>query len=331
MKQGGCIMQVLAKGKVESVLTRLAENAEVFIPMQRGPQTGFFSWKTFDEDHDDLMLDILNVYLPPKNIVWPASGKLQDSDAEAAVPAQIIFGIRGCDVQGIDYLDDILLTWNDLYKARREKTIIIASACYYPGKGCFCTSTGGEPTEVASADVIIRDAGREGYVWESKTDKGQLVTDRIADFLEEKQVVLPETKPLERTVDFSGAAEKLRNMFDHPIWEKHSDPCQTCGICTFNCPTCYCFDHQVKNWEEEGYEFRCYHSCMYRPETLLASRQNPSESALERFRNRFLHKLGFYPQKYGKPLCTGCGRCTALCPAGYGMFEMMGKIMEADD
>lgn len=323
-------MKVLGKGNIETLLNRLAEQADVFVPMQRGPQTGFFSWKTYDEDHDDLMLDILNVYIPPKNIVVPSTARMNEDNNENC-EARIIFGIRGCDVQGIDLLDEVFLSKgfeNQYYQDRRNKTTIIANACYYPGPSCLCTSLGVNPTSPALADIVIHDVGRDGYVWENKTEKGRLITDTIADLLEEKEAALPEVPRLNRKVDFKGVAARLRDMVDHPLWEKYSEPCQTCAICTYTCPTCYCFDLQVKVWGNEGYDFSCYHSCMYREHSLINSMQNPRAAARERFRKRFLHKLQFFPERYGKPLCTGCGRCMVLCPAGAGIDKVITEVME---
>lgn len=337
------MMKVLSKAKIETVLNKMAKAADVYVPMQRGPLTGFFAWKTFNEDNDDLLLDALNVFQPPKHVVLQQTEK--DNNCKQAgtevsfdkvyqeAEPKIIFGARGCDIKGIDYLDELFLTKDykeSFYKDQRDKTTIVANACYHPGASCFCTSMGGNPTDADSADVIIRDAGKEGYVWESKSDKGQALTAQIADLLEEKEVVLPEALPFTRTVDYEGVAEKLKDMFEHPLWEKHSEPCQTCGICTYSCPTCSCFDIQVKNWGGEGYRFNCYDSCIYRGKSLVAGVNNPREAAQERFRNRFLHKLQFYPEKYGKPLCTGCGRCIVVCPAGVSIAKIITEVKEAD-
>jgi sulfhydrogenase subunit beta (sulfur reductase) len=69
-------MKVLKTGKIEQVLDRLAQQADVYAPMLRGQQSGFFSWRSYDEDYDDLMFDILNVYQPPKDIVLPQTEKM---------------------------------------------------------------------------------------------------------------------------------------------------------------------------------------------------------------------------------------------------------------
>lgn len=332
-------MKVLSKAKIETALNKLAQTADVYVPMQRGPLTGFFSWKTYNEDNDDLLLDALNVFQPPKNIVLPQSGKMNACRQEGSLvnledaAPKIIFGARSCDIRAIDYLDEVFFTnvyEENIYKASRNKTTIIANACYNPAPSCFCTSMGGNPADADSADVIIRDVGKEGYVWESKSEKGQALTAHIVDLLEEKEVVLPEVLQFARKVDYEGVTEKLKDMFEHSLWEKHSEPCQTCGICTYSCPTCYCFDIQVRNWGDEGYRFGCYDTCMYRGYGLNPGGQNHLEAARERFRNRFLHKLQFYPERYGKPLCTGCGRCIVACPAGVSIAKIITEVKDAE-
>ncbi|MGI5880350.1 MAG: 4Fe-4S dicluster domain-containing protein [Syntrophomonadaceae bacterium] len=335
-------MKYFKKGQIEKIVDRLAEKADVFVPMLRGQQSGFFSWKSYDENYDDLIFDLLNVYSPPKNIVLPQTEKMYNFDQqgqevivkpeEIPVEPKVIFGIRSCDVKAIEYLDEVFLTRtfvDEFYKARRDQVTIVANACYNPGTNCFCKSMGVDPLEPEMADVILREV-ENGYVWEPKTEKGDILTKQIEDLLEEKEVELYELNRFVRKVNYDGVAEKLKDLFDHPMWERYSDPCQTCGICTYMCPTCYCFDVQVKNWGEEGYRFRCWDSCMYREYTQMAGGHNPREATTERFRNRFLHKLQFFNERYGTPLCTGCGRCIVACPAGVDIIRMIELIKEAE-
>lgn len=334
-------MKVLKFGKIEQVLDRLAQQAEVYVPMLRGQQTGFYSWNTYDEGYDDLMFDILNVYQSPKHVILPQTEMMYrfrqegqdviiDAEAQEITP-KIIMGIRSCDVRGIEHLDAVFLTKgyvDEFYKARRDKITIIANACYNPGTNCFCASMGVNPTDPEAADIIMREV-EVGYVWDVKTEKGQAVTKQIEDLLEEEEVELFPLKRFLRKVDYEGVAEKLKDMFDDPMWEKYSEPCQTCGICTYLCPTCYCFDIQVKTWGEEGYRFRCWDSCMYREYTQMAGGHNPREAAKGRFRNRFLHKLQFFTERYGQPLCTGCGRCVVVCPGGVNIIKIIDTVKEA--
>jgi len=60
--------------------------------------------------------------------------------------------------------------------------------------------------------------------------------------------------------------------------------------------------------------FRCWDSCMFAEFTLMASGENPRPTPKERVRQRFLHKLLYFPLKFGIYACVGCGRCVRMCP-----------------
>lgn len=331
-------MKVFKRGKLEKVLDKLSESAEVYVPMMRGAQSGFFDYKTYNPEFDELVLEVLNVLRPPKEAVFPQTEKMYSFKQEGQdviidkvyedETMRIVFGIRSCDLKAIEYLDEVFLTrgYEDtFYKKRRENTVFIANACYNPGRHCFCDSMGVNFAEPELADVILREYN-EGYVWEVKTDKGEKVTGLLTDVIEENDVNLSVSKACTLKVDYEGVDKKLKGMFEHHMWERFSEPCQTCGICTYICPTCHCFDIQVKAWGEEGYRFRCWDSCMYREYTQMAGGHNPRETAKERFRNRFLHKLEFFNERYGKPLCTGCGRCVFACPSGVSIVKIIEEI-----
>ncbi len=331
-------MKILKKNQLDTLWERLARNAELYLPTQKGDQSGFFSYKTLKPEKDTLMLDALNVYLSPKNIVLPQTEMMysfthqgQEINLEEVYEdptPRIIFGLRSCDVKSIDRLDTVFFTRgfvDEYYRSRRENTLLILNACYHPGPNCFCEAMGLSPRESESADIILHDAGEEGYIWVANTEKGRELTGNIEDILEEKEISYPQPRPFTREVDYTGVAEKLKDMFSHPIWHPLSDPCINCGICTYVCPNCYCFDIQVKTRGEEGYRYRCWDSCMYGEYTMMAGGHNPRETGMERFRNRFLHKLEFFTERYGEPLCTGCGRCIAVCPTGINIIEIMEK------
>lgn len=335
-------MKVLSKDKLNAALNKLSETNEVFVPMQKGAQSGYYTWKNFAAGQDELMLDALNVYQSPKNAVLPQTEKMYsikgqgmeiniDETFEDNHPT-VIFGARACDVKGILAMDDVFLTRgyeDSFYKARRSANTIIANACYEPGANCFCKAMEVNSLEPAGADVILRDSG-DGYVWEVKSPKGEAVTAAIADLLEEREAKLPEAQPFTQKVDYSGVAEKLKGMFDNPIWDKLAEPCVNCGMCTYVCPSCYCFDIQVKMWGDHGYRFRAWDSCMFEEYSREAGGGNPRGESKERFRQRFLHKLEFFKERYGTPLCTGCGRCIIVCPTGINIVKIIDAVKEAE-
>jgi len=335
-------VKVLSKAKLPAALSKLSVQSEVFVPLQRGSQSGYFTWSSFDDSRDQLMLEALNVYQSPKNVVLPQTEKMYgiksqgvevniDKTFEDAHPT-IIFGARGCDVKGIMAMDEVFLTRgyeDSFYKARRSANTIIANACYTPGANCFCNAMEVDPLDPAGADVIIRDGGTD-FIWEAKTAQGEAVTAVIADLLEEKEMKQPEAKPFTQQVDYSGVAEKLKDMFAHPLWDQMAQPCINCGMCTYVCPSCYCFDIQVKMWGEKGYRFRAWDSCMFEEYSREAGGGNPRGAAKERFRQRFLHKLEFFKERYGTPLCTGCGRCIIVCPTDVNIVRIIAAVKEAE-
>jgi L-lactate utilization protein LutB len=46
-------------------------------------------------------------------------------------------------------------------------------------------------------------------------------------------------------------------------------------------------------------------------------------------RQRFMHKLCYGPKNQGKFLCTGCGRCLAVCPVNIEITDVIMQVKEA--
>lgn len=333
-------MKILPSDKITEALNLLAADAEVFVPLYREDNSGYYKWE--NQPADQLALDTLNTYLSPKDIVIPQTEHMysfraskqdvQVTDVACAEGPRIVFGIRGCDLKALEDLDMAFLTMgyeDEYYKARRQELATVARACYEPGPACFCEAMGAERIDPA-ADVIIHDIGGQDFIWEAKTPRGQEITDKIQGLLVEKTAQKPEVKPFKQQVNVTGVSEKLSHMFESSIWKELSSRCMNCGVCTYLCPSCYCFDIQVKTKGEAGNRFRCWDSCMYREYTLMAGGHNPRDVKTERFRNRFLHKLQFFNERYGANLCIGCGRCVVMCPNGVNILEVIEKIKEVD-
>ncbi|MDH7498291.1 MAG: 4Fe-4S dicluster domain-containing protein, partial [Syntrophomonadaceae bacterium] len=229
-------------------------------------------------------------------------------------------------------LDEVFLTRtyvDEFYRARRDNTTLVARSCPAPGPNCFCSSMGVDPMQPAGADVILHDLG-EAWGWEPVTERGQQLTSRVRDLLQDGGFEKPQAGAFAIELDMQGVPEKLAALFEHPLWEELAARCMNCGICTYVCPSCYCFDIQVKNRGSEGYRFRCWDSCMYYEYSKMAGGHNPRERKADRFRNRFLHKLEFFHERYGSLLCTGCGRCMAMCPHGVNIVTLIERVREVE-
>ena len=68
---------------------------------------------------------------------------------------------------------------------------------------------------------------------------------------------------------------------------------------------------------------------MFGEYTAMAGGHQPRPGKKERVRNRFLHKLRYFPERYNMLLCTGCGRCVVKCPVNLDITDVISKIKKA--
>jgi sulfhydrogenase subunit beta (sulfur reductase) len=119
----------------------------------------------------------------------------------------------------------------------------------------------------------------------------------------------------------------LASHFDDPLWTRLGLRCHGCGACASVCPTCHCFDIvDESDGLLEGTRRRNWDACQASKFTVHASGHNPRGDQGARYRQRVLHKFSIYPQRFGEVLCTGCGRCSATCPAGQNMAEILAEV-----
>lgn len=328
-------MKTLAKNKVKEAIDIAARDAKVLVPMEVNGICKFAPWGT----EGTLDLEAVNTLLPPKDILFPNTEKMYsytmcnqevtDLKVHEDAENQVIFGIRPCDMQSINCLDDVFLTKtfvDEFYRKKREKFVAVCIGCTKVAPTCFCDSMGINPAKNEGADVMLYDLGN-AYGVEAQTDNGKALVEKWQGILSEGSGQAPEVSCTLK-VDMNGVPEKLAKMFEHPIWKEVSQKCIGCGTCTYLCPTCYCFDIDVRNDGNEGYRFRCWDSCMFSEYTRMAGGHNPRPSKTERVRNRYMHKLQYFSERYGKNLCVGCGRCLAKCPVDMDITLFIDKVKE---
>ena len=117
--------------------------------------------------------------------------------------------------------------------------------------------------------------------------------------------------------------DDMMERFNSPVWEELYHPCLACGTCTFVCPTCQCYDIKDYDTGHGIQRYRCWDSCMYSDFTMMAHGNNRN-SQMQRFRQRFMHKLVYFPaNNNGMYSCVGGGRCVEKCPSSLNIVKVI--------
>ena len=225
------------------------------------------------------------------------------------------------------------------YKSRREKGVIVTLACTQPEETCFCQTFGIDATN-PGGDVSAWKT-QDAFYFQANTEKGKALLDSVKELLTEADDAAVEAQkkdtkelmaklPLAKVTTDKMAKKELLDAFNSPKWASLSEACLGCGTCTFICPTCQCYDIKDFDTGHGIKRFRCWDSCMYSDFTRMAH-GNPRLTQLERFRQRFMHKLVYYPNNNeGIFGCVGCGRCLAKCPISMNIVKVMKTIGEEE-
>jgi sulfhydrogenase subunit beta (sulfur reductase) len=221
------------------------------------------------------------------------------------------------------------------YTKRRNSTSIISLMCLNPRSTCFCTSVDCGPDSEVGADITFSEL-YGNYLIKDLTSKGEeilLITKEILrpateHELEEKTKLMEQVKNKLRSVFNADDLKNKLNNFDASYWDKLHQKCLGCGICTFLCPTCHCFDITDEVFKNQGKRMRTWDSCMFPLFSLHASGHNPRPTHKERMRQRIMHKFNYAPKIFGQTFCVGCGRCIIDCPVNMDIRQMIMAILE---
>jgi len=246
------------------------------------------------------------------------------SGAEPSNPV-VILGVPNCDVMALAFLDEIYLDQDypdPAYRKRRENATIISTDCLSIQEHCHCTSYGVEPTgnEHSDLSLVLID---DHVILSPFSKKGELFIESMGiivsntpekehlDALKKLRTdVLDQLKKENNKLPDYKETGKLVLHSENGTWEKFASSCVSCGACSAICPTCSCF----LLIDKPGFEkVRQLDTCQYPGFERVAGGEDALGALSERFRNRYMCKYVWKPEKYELPACTGCGRCIETC------------------
>ena len=339
--------KVIKKEELQNFLNSLRKSYKVYTPVQ---ENDFYSFKLLtDEQKPDL--NFTNTRLSPKSLIFPQSERMfefsLDKKNETAYilkeplkdyPPAVIMGIRPCDAKALKLMNvnfDNPQFKDPWWCKRINSMTFIGIGCNDPENTCFCTSVNCGPFNEEGLDVILFDLG-ENYLAKALNEKGAEVLEAGGIDKEANSSLLKKADELrvkaEKKIISYVPTDKLKEkdvneLFNASFWDEVAFACINCGLCTFLCPTCWCFDIQDEVTKKQGDLIRNWDSCMFPLFTLHASGHNPRAEKVQRVRQRFMHKLKYYLDKYNNGVaCVGCGRCIKFCPVNIDIREVF-KLM----
>lgn len=336
-------MKKLSLNSLNQWLEGIAGERRVIAPIEAADQVNYGVWTPDSK----IRLDALRTVKSAKDAFFPQVENMMNFRAEGKnLSVQmidpkaedfVILGVKACDARSFDILDKVFLSdpYDPFYAARREHATVVTLACGKPDENCFCVNFGIDPADPrGDATMWIVD---DTLYLRANTEKGEALVKDLEDAddaavkaQQAKTRAVAEKLPLAHLNLKGFDGDHLMEKFNDPHWAELSRACLGCGTCTFVCPTCQCYDIRDFDTGHGVQRYRCWDSCMYSDFTLMAHGTN-RPTQVERFRQRFMHKLIYFPSNNeGMYSCVGCGRCLAKCPQNLNIVKVI-KALGGDE
>ena len=318
--------KIFSKSKLKDFLNFLGQKYHILAPVKKEKHFLFEIINPFSDipQIEKTILNYPTTIIPPTKFffktadpIWAISQKKIERIFETK--PVLLFGVHLYDAKAFDILDKVLKK-DPVWRQRRKKSLIIAVR-HQPRVFHF-EETFLEEGIPNSVDIFLEKTG-EHWIAFAISEKGKVELAQAPGKTVDWQLRI---KPKTDSVfpwSFS-ALEKIITL-DNPGWDDLVKRCIMCGICSYVCPVCYCFDikDKVDLATKKVTRERHWTSCMLQD---FAQTGNKVKSPKERIFNWYYHKFVRFPKEFGTLGCVGCGRCIKFCPAKIDFRKEIEKL-----
>ncbi|TAJ14994.1 hypothetical protein DMA11_03450 [Marinilabiliaceae bacterium JC017] len=318
----------------QNLLATLINDYNIYAPLKNQEA---LDYQLIDKSHiPQIIYNVPKPISPLKLFFLPVK---ENVALEVLSAPNIIIGSPACDLHALDILDEIYLHEpfvDPFYREKRENTILIGTDCHSILEHCHCTSYGIDPypdkhhdllLTVIEEDVFLERNSEKGdtviEILKNQTELRRITESHQIDLLLKRQSIIDRLADQnEQLPDYQQTGQLITQSND-AIWKKYAKTCVACGACATICPTCTCF----LLVDRPGFEkIRQMDACQYPGFARIAAGEDPLGQHFVRFRNRYLCKYVWKPEKFHSIACTGCGRCIETCIGNIDKNELFREL-----
>lgn len=348
-----------SREQIIRLLETMLKSHRVFAPISRRHNFSFEEIKSkqylskIEFEYDTTILPPKKIFYPSDEVMFtqkngnPRTQKAEQSSYDGKIrepqvgkPA-LIFGVHPVDLYGILQMDEIMANPKpDYYYLRNRKSaILIGINQAKENQYDFSERWGILKNNIPEAfDIFLEKIDNtDDYLLLANSSVGKKIVQKAKFKKADKKMVaaalarrVATPPPQKAPYDQDTIKKAVLSSRGGKIWEELEKICLGCGICTYVCPLCYCFDVEDKTNYSTNECSRCrkWDACTLPTFSEIAGGKNFRPELKQRYFNWYFHKFVRALEEQGQAQCVGCGRCSKFCPAGINVENVLDKIME---
>lgn len=316
--------KIIFESEIEDLLSVLAHGRQVIAPVfeRKSSAEEKYTFRKWEKGRVPA-LDYPTTILPPKEFLLPPHETLFNFRGQDTSPPEfqktVLFGLNISDLEGIFLLSQVFArpAHDEVYTLRRKDFLIVGVDRFSPPKNI-------------PFDLYLMKLPGKRYAGFAGSKEGQNILRN--KFFKSQSIRVPSVKkgvdPLLSDKELSRAIEKSKN---HKVWDELAEICFGCGICSYVCPLCYCFEAHDEidfsgDGKSSGRRCRTWDSCLLE-HFAETSHHNFRPELRDRIYSWYFHKFVRMPGEYGFVGCVDCNRCIVFCPAKINYRKVLEEVL----